>query len=275
MIEAPARPTIGAIIRFKNSAATLPGVLAALRRQTVQPDLLLGIDSGAKDNSRDLLTAAGARILDWTAPYHHSRVLNFAVANCPTDLVLVLSSHTVLDAPDAIERLRDALADPRTACASARWDADPYYSEAVDWPELQRKGLKFGSIYSNSMGMFRRRLWEELHFDESISTMEDGVWAVEQLKRGHVCRRLAFDFRYQRSTTDRTFIFSAFTFRLADQHGLRVAWLGPGASLRALAAGLLALPFAADRAAARQQLLVHRDRLRAWLYGRRKQDLKE
>lgn len=228
------RPSVGVIIRFKNSAATLPEVLAALRRQTRPPERIIGVNNQSTDASPALLRAAGAEILDWSAPYHHSRVLNWAIQQCPTDLVLVLSSHTVLESPDALASLVAVFDDPATACASGKWDADPFYSDAVTWRELQAKGLKIGSIYSNSMGMIRRSLWEKTPFDETLPTMEDGAWALTQLRAGHQCRRLNFRFSYQRGGRSRDFIFALLTFQLAARHGLRVTWLGAVAAVRRL-----------------------------------------
>lgn len=230
----PASVPLGVLIRFKDSASTLPAVLAALRAQTKQPDIILGIDSGSTDASPGLLVDAGAHILHWWEPYHHSRVLNFGLAQCPAERVLILSSHTVLESRDALEKLNAALDDPSVACASSPWDDDPFYSNAIAWPELRRKGLKLGSIYSNSFGLLRRRLWEEVPFDESLPTMEDYAWAIEQVRRGHVCRRVSFAFGYQRQANARDFIFTACAFRLAAKYGLKVQWLGRKSSTREL-----------------------------------------
>ena len=236
----PAKVPLGVLIRFKNSAATLPGVLRALQAQTVRPDFILGVDSGSTDASPGLLTAAGAQLVRWWEPYHHSRVLNFGLAQCPAERVLVLSSHTVLESCDALARLNAALDDPRVACASSPWDDDPYYSDAIEWEELRRKGLKLGSFYSNSFGLLRRKLWEEVPFDESLPTMEDYAWAIEQVRRGRVCRRVNFAFSYQRQANARNFIFTAYAFRLAAQYGLEVRWLGRKASARELLRYMLA-----------------------------------
>jgi glycosyltransferase involved in cell wall biosynthesis len=234
MMPRKQRPTVGVVIRFKNASATLPAVLAALGQQSLQPDVLVGIDSGCTDESRQQLEKAGASILDWHEPYHHARVLNHALRHSRTDLVLVLSSHTVLKETDALERLVEAMADPQVACASAKWDADPFYSDAIGWDELRAKGLKIGSIYSNSMGLVRRARWEELPFEEGLPTMEDGAWALEMARRGNIVRRLPLAFDYRRSGMDRSFTFALVTFKLAARHGLRVAWLGRIASVQRL-----------------------------------------
>jgi glycosyltransferase involved in cell wall biosynthesis len=274
MIAAPrpsasGRPTLGVVIRFRDSSQTLPSVIEGLNRQSLRPDLIVGVDSGSRDNSAALLRDAGARIIDWTQPYHHPRVLNFALRHCPTDLVVVLSSHTVLQSADALEQLARAMSDSQTACASAKWDADPFYSDNVTWQELQSKGLKFGSIYSNSMGILRRALWEQVPFDESLLTMEDGAWAVEQLKRGSSARRLDLQFTHLRAGKDRAYTFAVLTFRLAAQHGLRVAWLGPRHTACAVASGwvgqLFGSPQPTEQAVAWRR---QRDQFWAWLTWR-------
>ena len=268
------RPTLGVVIRFKNSAATLPAVLTALRRQTLQPDLILGVNNQSADASPEILRRAGAKIIAWTQPYSHPRVLNFALRHCPTDLVLVLSSHTALQSPDAVEKLVAALHDPRTACASGKWDDDPFYSNAIDWHELKTKGLKFGSIYSNSMGILRRSLWEEVPFDEAMPTMEDGAWALEQVKRGFICRRLDFPFGYMRGGRPRDFVFAVTTFQLAARHRLRVAWLGVVGTLHKLFAALVRGPSRSVGGGDREVAILSR-RLAAWSAWRFVRSVKE
>lgn len=156
------------------------------------------------------------------------------MAECPAEKVLVLSSHTSLESRDALAKLADALDDPKVACASSPWDDDQYYSDAITWNELRSKGLKIGSIYSNSFGLLRRSLWEEVRFDEQFPTMEDYAWAIAQLKRGYVCRRSRFQFGYQRSSKARNFIFTACAFKIAAQYKLPVRWSGRKECVKAI-----------------------------------------
>jgi glycosyltransferase involved in cell wall biosynthesis len=226
--------SLGILIRFANSESTLPKVLAALQRQCHQPQRILGVASHSTDRSKALLQEAGADCIDWEERYEHSRVLNFGLRHIDTDLVLVLSSHTVLESADTLAQMVAAMEDPRTACVSLKWDEDPFYSDTIDWNELRRKGLKFGSIYSNSMGMIRRSLWHDHAFDETLPTAEDYGWAIDQLKNGHLCRRLSLPFGYQRSGTSREGDFADVVFHFAKRHDLPVAWIGVRAGIQEL-----------------------------------------
>ncbi len=249
------RGTVGVLIRFSSSAKTLPGVLAALRAQTLPPDFILGVDSGSGDDSRAMIEAAGGSVVIWDQPYEHSKVLNFGLRHLPTVFVLVLSSHTVLDDPTTLARMVEVMRSPESACVSLKWDDDPFYSDAIDWTELQTKGLKFGSIYSNSMGMIRRRLWEEIPFDESLPTAEDYAWTLAQLKSGRICHRLSSAFSYQRGGSNRDFEFAHLVFSLSKLNRLKVAWLGVQGSLKAW----LKAVWHRDTAKS-----LHRSRLTAW-----------
>jgi len=256
------RPTIGVLIRFKNSAATLPRVLQRLKAQTIQPLFILGVDTGSTDDSKALITQACGRVIAWSQPYHHARVLNYGLQQLHTDLVLVLSSHTTLDDDDAVERMLDAFTDPRVACVSAKWDDDPFYSDDITWDELRAKGLKFGSIYSNSMGMIRRKAWMTVPFDESLVTAEDYGWAIEQLQRGHICKRLHLRFGYERSGHDRSFEFAQLVFLFSRRYKLRVTWLGVRRSMQQMLTTLFV------RRPEMPPPALHYERLKAWALTR-------
>ena len=261
------RPTVGVVIRFRNSATTLPAVLSSLKTQTRQPDMIIGVDNGSTDNSAELVRAAGGRVLDWNERYTHPRVLNHGITHCPTTYVMALSSHTTLDAPDVIERLVNELdQDPQACAVSAPWDGDSFYSRRVTWEELKEKGLKFGGIYSNSMGMIRRSCWERRSFDPRQVECEDYAWAVEMLDLGHVVLRVPFPFSYHRHGGNRIGIFASVAFDLARRHGLRVAWLGPWGSLRGLAHHAWRWMITPTRQSIEKQALsAHWAKLSAWL----------
>lgn len=104
-------------------------------------------------------TPTGITVVNARAVKKHSRaasVSSILVADDHAHICRLVQQSLMrgtLEDDDAIERMVGALDDPRGACVSAKWDDDPFHSDAVTWDELKAKGLKFGSIYSNSMGM--------------------------------------------------------------------------------------------------------------------------
>jgi glycosyltransferase involved in cell wall biosynthesis len=260
---------LAVVMRFKDSARTLPGVLAALRRQSLQPDLLLGVDTGSRDGSPELIRQAGGEVVEWKQAYQHARVLNFGIQHSPARLVMALSSHTVVEGVDTLERMVSKFADPTVAAVSGDWDPQAPPEERLDRATLERNGLRFGSIYSNSFGMFRRAFWEEETFTDRIIGMEDYAWALNQIDRSRVVWRLRFPFQYQRSGATRDYSYACIAFRLADQHRLRLVWLGWRGSLqgwwRARNRSCADEPARVRRAA---EMALHQDRLKAWLLWR-------
>lgn len=259
-------PTIGCVIRFNKHAATLPLVIESLKRQTIQPDFILGVDNNCQDESADILRAAGAEIVRWTKPYSHAAVLNFGLSHCPTDYVFVLSAHTVLTEDNVIEKLVEALSDPAVACASAKWEVtDHFYTDRIAWNELREKGLRLGSIYSNSMGMLRRSFWLENPFDEAIPTMEDYAWTIGQLQKGRVCRQLDFGFRYLRNGPARAYELTHAIFCIASLYGLRVVWSGPRQTFFDCLSRALKYYQVRSDPRLKEQLIDRLERFRAWL----------
>lgn len=70
--------------------------------------------------------------------------------------------------PDTLAHMVAALNDPALVCVSLKWNDDPFFSDAISSTELQQKGLRFGSFFSNSMSMLRCSLWESLPLDETL-----------------------------------------------------------------------------------------------------------
>lgn len=225
---------ITALIRYKNSAKTLPEVLSALKKQSLQPDRIIGVDTGSSDESGRLLEQAGAKIIKWNEPYHHSKVLNFGVSHCETPLVLCLSSHTVLLQNDGLARLAEPMQNELICASSVKWDKDPFYTDEIDWQELQKKGMKFGSIYSNSAGIFRKALWKDYPFDETINGMEDYDWALQQIRSGFRVARVEAPISYQRNAHNRDMRETARTCHLSHRYGLKVCWLGVVGAIKGL-----------------------------------------
>ena len=95
---------LSVIIPALNEAASMPGLLAALRAQTRPPDEIIVADAGSKDGTRALAEAAGARVVEGGRP---GPGRNAGARAATGDLFLFLDSD-VLPGPEFIA---NALAD--------------------------------------------------------------------------------------------------------------------------------------------------------------------
>ncbi|WPJ96811.1 glycosyltransferase [Coraliomargarita algicola] len=229
---------ITAVIRYKDSARTLPEVLESIQKQTHPVDQIVAVDTGSRDDSTRLLLEAGAKIVKWSQPYHHSKVTNFGFSHCETPFVLCLSSHTAMSDATIVAKLLHSMEDTQVAASSICWDDDDYYSDRITQAEIVDKGLKLGSIYTNSLGLVRKSCWDAYHFDESINGVEDYEWAIHQLQAGYSIARIQAEISYQRKGHNRILRGTARVFYIANRYRLPVTWLGIKESSVALARNL-------------------------------------
>ncbi len=276
-LDSPKRPSVAVVMRFKNHCATMRPTLAALTAQTHPPDQIIGVDTGSSDGSRELLLSHGARIVDWTQPYHVARTINAGVAACTTDLVLVLSAHSVLDDRETIARYVAAFADPACAGVSLR---PPGYTrdlpDAITWSTVQERGLTYCSIYSNSHGMVRKSLWDEMPFDECFGCAgEDYCWALEQLRRGHhvVMLPIAYSYLKRDRRLHADFLYAVLT--IGSRFRLPMGWLGVKRTTLALAWAIIRVVVSLGLSRqSRDDLAEHVGHMRGWWRWRRGQPLR-
>ncbi|CAN5219548.1 glycosyltransferase family 2 protein [soil metagenome] len=129
------RPSLGIVIAAHNEALNLPLALAALRRQSDAPELILIADDGSSDGTAQLLrkdyglsATANAAIggagrvmpaLRWLRLPHQgkARTLNAALPLVDTEIVVTLDADTFL-ADDAVAEMRNAFAADKTLVAA-------------------------------------------------------------------------------------------------------------------------------------------------------------
>ena len=126
--------SLGVIIAAHNEAAVLPVTLAALMRQTVQPDAILIADDGSADATDAALAPYGLAepeigstasslsfpALSWLRLPQAGKAsaLNAAIPCLTTDIVLTVDADTLLE-PGAIAAMRAAFAaDPALVAAT-------------------------------------------------------------------------------------------------------------------------------------------------------------
>ena len=182
---------IGVVIRAKDEAASIGGVLDRLASQS-EPHEVVVVDSGSRDDTVAIARGRGATVLD-IAPHDFTfgRALNRGVAALGADVTVAvaLSAHAFPRDAGWLARMLAAFEDPSVACAFGEqrdWDARPLRAAVRQDAALLRAHPHWG--YSNGAGGFRVALWRERPFREDMPGTEDREWSLWALsERGAVC----------------------------------------------------------------------------------------
>ena len=181
--------TVSVIIRNRNEAETLRQIFAALDQQTLDHEVVV-VDNESTDGSVELATSRGATVVSIaTVDFSYGGSLNRGMEATTHDHVVVLSGHSIPVGPRFLEDATAPMADPTVAAVRLlRADKAP---ELADWPGRTPIGagdvgamVKRGPIASGCV--FRRSVWEQIPFDDSLDSDEDKAWGVAAAQAGYV-----------------------------------------------------------------------------------------
>lgn len=178
---------ISAVVRTWNSDRTLVKTLCSLRRQTEKIGEIIVVDSGSTDRTRAIADRFGCRWIEYPAgrEFNYSESLNLGIAATTGELILIISSHTVLCYPDILGTMRRHLA--RHAAAGVYCT---YTSSRACLPKRHTPGrgalteVNDGQTFhgynglSNSCSLIERTCWDLHPFDVTMPNAEDQEWAL-------------------------------------------------------------------------------------------------
>ena len=208
-----APPLVSIVIPTRDGAGTLPGLLAAVRRQEAPFAFeIVAVDSGSRDATLGLLRDAGARVLEVPPEsFNHGATRNAAIAEARGSLVVLLVQDAVPASDQWLARLVAPLRDdpgvagtyarqlprpdasPLTRMYLERWMAagtearDAFLSgpeELAALPPLERYRR---CVFDNVCSAVRRSVWERHPFPRT-PIAEDVEWARTVLLAGHRLR---------------------------------------------------------------------------------------
>ena len=182
-------PRVSVVVRAKDEGASIGRTLDLLAGQTVAADMeVIVVDSGSADDTVAIARAAGARVIEIPAEsFTFGGSLNTGAAAAAAPVVVALSAHAFPTEPRWLERMLEAMADERVACASGqKVDAHgtPIHGPLTQDAASARAHPHWG--YSNHAGAFRAELWRRRGFRADMPATEDKEWALHWLERGYV-----------------------------------------------------------------------------------------
>lgn len=173
--------SVTVIMRTKNSEDILPQTLKSLFSQQDVSFDLLAVDSGSTDNTLSILKEFPCRIIQIKAEdYFPGKVLNFAISQSSSPLIVFLNSDAVFLTPNALKCMISAFDDPAVLAAFGRQLARPdaelwvkrdylaSFPDSRNAPSWMPLSLVFSAM--------RRSAWEKHPFYTSAWGSEDTEW---------------------------------------------------------------------------------------------------
>jgi rhamnosyltransferase len=183
-------PSVTVIMRSKNSADTIGQALSALFAQRCRDFELLVVDSGSTDRTLEIVRRYPARLIE-IAPtdYYPGPVLNLAIAESRSEIVVFQNSDVVPLTADALGALLAPFDDPAVQAAFARQVPRP---EAHTWVRRDYAAAfpATGDApswlpYSLPFAAMRKSAWRTRPFYSDAWGSEDTEWGAWARRAGH------------------------------------------------------------------------------------------
>jgi rhamnosyltransferase len=178
-------PQATVIVRSKDESRTIERTLSLLRRQTVDPEIVV-VDSGSSDGTVTIARRYCDRLIEIpSGDFTYGRALNIGAHAAQAPIHFAISAHCFPERPDWIERSlahyeRDDVAATNgiQTFADGRPVTEPFYQDAAH----ARSDPHWG--FSNHASSWRASVWQEFPFSEEIDAAEDREWAFRVLDAG-------------------------------------------------------------------------------------------
>jgi rhamnosyltransferase len=184
-------PTI--VMRARNDRPVIARTLAALARQTVQSRLIVFDNQSTDGTEADVAAAAAAVFTVPAGSYVPGKVLNAAMREAASDIVVFLNSDCVPDDPRWLEKLLAGFTSDAVAAVFGRQrprpDCTPLLArdtEAAFGDGTQALGWRHHFSMANSA--IRRSVWLNLPFREDLQYSEDIDWTWRARQQGFEIR---------------------------------------------------------------------------------------
>ncbi|MBT2248084.1 glycosyltransferase [Arthrobacter sp. BHU FT2] len=183
-------PSVSVVIRAFNEGQHLGRLLAGLKQQTIRPDEIIVVDSGSTDNTVQIATDLGCRVVTIAKEdFSFGRSLNLGCESAESDILLIVSAHVYPIHDSYVEHMLRPFTDPKTSIAYGRQVGDhrTKFSESrimLKWfPEesIWDQGHPFSN---NANAAVRKVTWEKFKYNEDLTGLEDLDFANRVISQG-------------------------------------------------------------------------------------------
>ena len=182
---------ISLIIRTKNEEQYLDRCLAAVNWQRFVDLEIIVVDNESEDKSVEIATRHGAKVVPISSDeWSYGRAINKGIENSCGDYLVCLSGHCIPVNQSWLYHLTSGFLDDSIAGVYGRQEpilSTPVIDKRDMWNTLgvERRVQTKDPFFHNANSIIRRSVWEQFPFDETVSGVEDRIWAREILAHGY------------------------------------------------------------------------------------------
>lgn len=187
----PENPSYSIVIRAYNEEEHIGRLLSGIMQQDIEDPEIILVDSGSTDATVAIASRYPVRILQ-IEPEHFTfgRSLNMGCTQAEGEILVFASAHVYPVFEDWLSQLHAPFADPGVALVygKQRGVETSRFSEHQQFARMFPEKSNFNQqhpLCNNANAAVRRKLWEQHHYDESLSGLEDLEWATWALGEGH------------------------------------------------------------------------------------------
>lgn len=181
---------ISIIIRTKNEERWITHVLRAVFIQKYKNFEVIIVDNESIDKTLEKAKQFKIHKVITCKKYFPGNALNLGIKAANGKYIVSLSGHCIPVNELWLSNLINNFNDYRVAGVYGRQEAMAFTSDS----DKRDLALIFGldskvqikdSFFHNANSMFRRELWQKFPFDETVTNIEDRIWAQNVLQAGY------------------------------------------------------------------------------------------
>lgn len=182
------------LIRTYNSAKTIQKCLDGVFSQTSQPKEVLIIDSGSSDQTMECVSPYPIRWIDLSQreEFSYSTSLNIGFGQLKSDFVLVVSSHTIMEDNNLVEKMIEAIGRHSNVIAGYAVP-DCKHTNPVNCIRIDSNSFDGWNGLWNTCALIRKTYWDRRPFSKYVWAAEDQHWAREWFQSNHNLATLRFE----------------------------------------------------------------------------------
>lgn len=182
-------PLVSIIIRTKNEDKWISSCLRAIESQSYKNFEIIVVDNDSTDNTLKKIKKFKVRLIK-IKKFKPGNAINIGIKKSKGDLIVCLSGHCIPVDKNWLYNLVKNIKSKKIAGVYGRQEPFSFSSDIdkrdlINTFGLDKKIQVKDTFFHNANSCFSREIWKKFPFDDSVTNIEDRVWAEQVISSGY------------------------------------------------------------------------------------------